>query len=390
MSGPREGWRRLWLRGWAVAWRPWQRRAGGCLPERPRILVVRPDHLGDVLFSGPALRLLRAVFPQAHMTALVGPWGEAAIRRVADLDEVLTCEFPGFTRQAKGSLLGPYRLLWREARRLRGFDLAVVLRFDHWWGAMLAYIARIPRRWGDDIAECRPFLTTAVPYAPGHHEVEQGLRLLQGACRVEGVPCPTVGSELRFAITEEEEAFAERYVAGSGGILVAIHAGAGAPVKLWPAERYAQVADALAGRWGARILLTGSRGELGLAWSVAAAMRAEAFVVAGETTVGQLAALFSRCVLVVGADSGPLHLAVAVGTPTVHLYGPVSPARFGPWAPGREAWHRVIVSPRGCVPCNRLDYAERELAEHSCMAEIATEAVLEAADELVRRAFARR
>ncbi len=390
MSGPREGLRRVLLYAWAIISRPFVSLSSASWLERSRILVIRPDHLGDLLFSTPALRLLRAAFPTAHIAALVGPWGEDVARRNPALDEILTCEFPGFARQPKGSLLAPYRLLQREARRLRSFDLAIVLRFDHWWGALLAYTACIPRRWGYDIPECRPFLTRPVPYVAGYHEVEQNLRLIEAGCQAEGMPCPTAGIDtaLSFSISEEERAFADDYLArhglAGGSPLVAIHPGAGAAVKLWPAERYAQVADALAERWDAVIILTGSRGELGLAWAVAAAMRADPLVAAGETTLGQLAALLMRCDLVIGSDSGPLHLAAAVGAPTIHLYGPANPALFGPWAPGKEAAHRAIVSPMACVPCNRLDYTAADLAKHPCMKEITVAEVLKAAEELLQ------
>ena len=145
------------------------------------ILFIRPDHLGDLLFTTPALRALREAFPQARITCLVGPWGEAVVTGNPCIDEVMLCSFPGFTRQPKRSIIEPYVVLGRYARLLREkeFDSAVVLRFDHWWGALLAYLARIPRRLGYDIAEVKPFLTDVVPYVPGRHEVEQNLALMK-------------------------------------------------------------------------------------------------------------------------------------------------------------------------------------------------------------------
>ena len=134
---------------------------GPSLPAGPasnaprRILVIRPDHLGDLLFATPALHLLRASLPDAHIAALVGPWGEAVLAGNPDIDELLTCPFPGFTRQPKSNPLAPYRLLQAEAQRLAAldFDLALVLRFDHWWGAWLAAAAGIPQRLGYAIDE---------------------------------------------------------------------------------------------------------------------------------------------------------------------------------------------------------------------------------------------
>jgi lipopolysaccharide heptosyltransferase II len=349
------------------------------------ILLIRPDHLGDLLFTTPALRALREAFPQAHITGLVGPWAEAVVASNPCLDEVLLCPFPGFNRQPKKSVIEPYVVLARYARLLREkeFDLAVVLRFDHWWGALLAYLARIPRRAGYDIAEVKPFLTDAVPYVPGRHEVEQNLTLVEA---VGGQPDgqPGRGFPLEFPLGAQDREFAARYLAeqgvGDDDALVCIHPGAGAPVKLWRNEGWAQVADALVEGYGAKVVLTGSASEAPLVQAIAERMASQPLVAAGQTTLGQLAALLARCHLVLGVDSGPLHLAVAVGTPTVHLYGPVDSRTFGPW--GDPARHIVLTSGMDCIPCNRLDYRVDELEDHRCVWDISEAQVLGAARQL--------
>jgi len=260
--------------------------------------------------------------------------------------------------------------------------LAVVLRFDHWWGALLAYLAGIPRRVGYGVAEVRPFLTEAVSYVPGRHEVEQNLALVE---RVVSRKLQVASAPLEFHPSAEDGAFAEEFLAehgiGEGDLLVCIHPGAGAPVKLWREEAWAQVGDALTRRYGAKIILTGSAGERPLCRAIARRMAAEPIVAAGETTLGGLAALMARSRLVLGVDSGPLHLAVAVGAPTVHLYGPVDSRTFGPW--GDPARHAVVTSDMDCIPCNRLDYAPEELDEHPCVRNIPAERVLEAAEGLL-------
>jgi ADP-heptose:LPS heptosyltransferase len=106
-------------------------------------------------------------------------------------------------------------------------------------------------------------------------------------------------------------------------------------------------------------------------------MAGEARLLAGETTLDQLAAVFRGCRLVLGLDSGPLHLAVAMGTPTVHLYGPVDVVTFGPW--GAAERHRALTSDWPCIPCNRLDYADDSVPHHPCVREIGVEKVLAAA-----------
>ena len=357
------------------------------------ILLIRPDHLGDLLFTTPALRALRAAFPQARITGLVGPWAEAVVTSNPNIDEVVLCPFPGFTRQPKKSVIEPYVVLGRYASLLRGkeFDLAVVLRFDHWWGALLAYLARIPRRVGYDIAEVKPFLTDAVPYVPGRHEVEQNLALVEA---VSGQPPlqrfdgqPSQGFPLDFPLSAQDREFAARYLAeqgvGDDDPLVCIHPGAGAPVKLWRTEGWTQVADALVKKYGAKVILTGSASEAPLVQAIAERMASPLIVAAGQTTLGQLAALMARCRLVLGVDSGPLHLAVAVGTPTVHLYGPVDSRTFGPW--GDPARHVVLTSDMDCIPCNRLDYRADELEDHRCVWDISEAQVSEAARRLLER-----
>lgn len=355
-----------------------------------RVLLIRPDHLGDVLLATPAFEALRAAWPDAHVTALVGPWAEAVARRNPYLDAVLTLPFPGFTRAAPASLLAPYALARREAERLRAyrFDAAVVLRFDHWWGALLAALARIPLRLGYGVAEVAPFLTTALPLARATHATRLNLDLIATLTGrtfdvTPGQP-PT-----RFPLSDAEREAAAHWLAargiGDAETLVAIHPGAGAAVKLWTGQAWGAVADALAAD-GARILLTGSAAEAALTAEVAAHTRAAVVDAAGATELPLLAALLAHCALVLGPDAGVLHLATAVGTPTVRLYGPIDPRQFGPW--GDPAQHRVVLAdpPLACQFCERLDYNETELPLHPCVRWITTAQTLKAAHDTLAEA----
>jgi len=351
------------------------------LGEESRILILRPDHLGDLLFATPALRALRKALPRAHIALMVGPWGQEIARRNPYVDQVLICEFPGFERRPKASPLAPYRKLLTAKRLLTGqrFDLAIVLRFDFWWGALLVYLAGIPRRLGYEVAECAPFLSQALAYEGVAHEVERNTALIGMVAGV-GQPGP-----LEFWVREEDRAFAKSYLAardvGEGEPVVSIHPGAGAPVKLWRNEAWAWLGDRLAQEEGVKILITGSANEEKLVQAIAQKMTTPPMISAGETGLGQLAALLERSALVIGPDSGPLHLAVALGVPTVHLYGPVDVRTFGPW--GERSRHKVLVADMHCIPCNRLDYPEEELAEHPCVRQILEEEVLKAARTLL-------
>jgi lipopolysaccharide heptosyltransferase II len=356
---------------------------GANLPRS--VLLMRPDHLGDLLFLTPALRSLRLALPDARLALLAGPWGVEAVRGNRDLDEVYLCSFPGFERGPKMGALAPYRLLYTTAAELRagGYDTAVVLRYDHWWGAWLAATAGIPRRVGYAWPETQPFLTDTQPYVPGRHEVKQNAGLLAALAPM---PEPGALGPLRYTLAPADQAWVASWLGTHriepGRPLIAMHPGAGASVKQWPAAAWAAVGDGLARDAAAQILLTGGPGEQALTRSVTEHMTCAPHDLAGQTTLGQLAALQARCTLVLGSDSGPLHLAVAAGAPTIHLYGPVSAGTFGPWGdPDRQ---RVITSPWACVPCNRLDWSTRAQAYHACLAAITPERVLAEANEMIR------
>jgi heptosyltransferase-2/heptosyltransferase-3 len=347
------------------------------------ILLIRPDHLGDLLFLTPGLHALREALPGARIALLVGPWSAEVVRGNPDADAVITCPFPGFERRPKTSAVAPYRLLADSARRLRqeAFDTAVALRFDHWWGAWLAAEAGIPARIGYDSPETRPFLTNAVAYPPDRHEVLQNVHLLQTlAPDVPEDPGPT-----RYAVSEGDREWADSWLRQQGVSmaqpLVAIHPGAGVAVKQWSPERWAAVAGRLITECGAQILLTGAAAERALVDEVKRSLGRPVLDATGRTSLGQLAALLARCRLVLGSDSGPLHLGVAIGAPTVHLYGPVDAAKFGPW--GEAGRHRVVRTDWPCAPCNRLDWDAGDLAAHGCIPAIGEDRVWRAASALL-------
>ena len=344
----------------------WPRHDGHAGPpaEPLRILLIRPDHLGDVLLAGPARRRLATSLPAARIDWLVGPWAAEVVRRSGHAGAVLTCEFPGFTRRPKGVPWSPYATLLAEARRLRArrYDAAIVLRPDHWWGALLAAAASIPRRIGYAVPESVPFLTDTLPPPGAVHAVEANLALAQHAAGALGArlhdQAPGVLSRAlapSFAVSDEERAWAAgivRELVLNGGPLVALHPGSGADVKNWLPDRWAAVAHDLKNRTGASVILTGGPAEAPLVERIAAGVTPSPPSLVGQTTLGQLAALFERCALVLGGDSGPLHLAAAVGTPTVRVYGPTSRAIFGAW--GDPDRHVSLQASLPCQPCGNI------------------------------------
>ncbi len=384
------------------------------------VLYIKPDHLGDLLLATPVLAALRQRLPKARVTALVGPWSRMVLQRNPDVDMLLTCPFPGFERRPTddrrpttddsgvnamlgrlSSIVGrlssvamPYRTLIHYALLLRAgrYDLAIIGRDDHWWGAALALLAGVPCRIGYSVPECRPFLTTVLPWNPRDHVTAQGLALVRAVDPDPPTTAPAAAGAgegdqfalnaqfpARFDSTQDDIMWADDWIAAqglAGARLVLLHPGTGGPAKLWFAERWAAVADALQDA-GVRLVLTGGPDELALVAEVAAHMQSAALNLAGQTSVGQLAALMRRAALVLGVDSGPLHLAAAQGVPTIHLYGPGDAARFGPW--GDRARHVVLRAELWCSPCGEFAACPRGLARPECMELIASTRVTERA-----------
>ena len=358
-------------------------RAHTPVAQAPRILLLRPDHLGDMLLVTPVLDALKAHAPNAHIAMMVGPWSSEVVARHPAIDRLLTCPFPGF-RRAPQRALAPYILLFSYARQLRRghYDLAINLRPDFWWGAALLYLARIPRRVGYAIAPGTPFLTHALPFHTPELATVSNLRLVSAGLELLGKPplaepYTPAAYPLQFVPTTEEQAWVTERLRKEGldaeTPLVVIHPGTGAAVKLWRTEAWAHCANALPRLLTtpapARIILTGSKGERPLLEEIAQGMTTPPVMVT-DATVGQLAALLGRAMLVLGVDSGPLHLAVAQGTPTVAIFGPTDVRIFGPW--GDAGRHIVIAATQRCpscpfIPCGRLDFPPDELAAHPCV-----------------------
>lgn len=314
----------------------------------PRILLLALLPIGDTLFVTPTLRAVRARYPDARLVALAYAATAPLLRTLPELDAVLI--WPAWRRGM--GLLALARLVAR-LRRAR-FDVCVDFTSPFFkWIPLLAGIRRrtymkfdrlwwlIPgahRRWRATHAvrhyyDCARELDLAPWDAVDHTPV---LPLPAEACQEADAylrahdlspASPASLGVTRSATGRSRFALDERR-----GPLVALHpGGAGmAGHKRWPAERFAALGDALAERWGARVLVLGGADELNLAHAVVQAMRAPAVVANGELSLLASFALIARCDLFVGNDSSPLHAAAALGTPYVGIFGPTCLANFQP------------------------------------------------------------
>jgi len=340
--------------------------------DPPASLLVRATNwLGDAVMTTPALAGVREGFPDARIVLLARPLVAEMFRHHSDVDEVIVYEVPGRHEGA----LGRFRLAI-ELRRRR-FDGALLLQnaFD---AALIAFLGRIPERAGYPTDGRRILLTLPVPLPPGileRHEVEYYLCLLDGL----GIPRP-VPAPLKLAVTEEEkEAMATRLA--SHGIerdapIVAINPGATyGSAKRWYPDRFAAVADALSGEWGAEVVVVGSTAEAPLAGEIEAAARRGVVNLAGKTTVREMMALLSLSSFLVTNDSGPMHIGAALGVPLVAIFGPTDWRRTSPWT----SLAKVVRVEIDCSPC-RLRVCDRG---HECMLGVTPEMVVDAARQLL-------
>ncbi len=344
--------------------------------DAKRLLIIRPDHFGDVLLTTPALQLIKRQRPDVSIHVLCGEWAADVLANYDEIELVLTLDFPGFQRQRDTLARNPFWVALDTAKMLRriGYSSAIIMRPDHWWGAMVAFLAGIRERIGYDINNVSPFLTTQMCYQH-QHVVKQNLRLAEAWL---GIP-EVDHIQLDFAVTVADNENIDRVFSdwqiNSTMSIICIHPGSGAASKLWQSDKWALAADRVATQFSAEIVFTGSASERTLINEIVAKMREKSHIIAGETSVGQLAALYRRSQAVLGTDSGAMHMAAAVHTPTVTLFGPADPLEFAPW--GDSRYHAVVSSAIGCRPCRILDWRNDKPEYHPCVREISVSQVLE-------------
>jgi ADP-heptose:LPS heptosyltransferase len=349
--------------------------AGGGRPvdwgRAGRVAVLRFDHLGDLLMSFPALAALRKALPKARIELFVGPWNEELARLCPSVDAVRVVDVPWFRRPVGPCHpLGLLKLAWRL--RHGRYDLGIELRGD--LRQLLALrLAGVPQRLGHTLSHGKFLLTSSADWAP-RHEVEQNLELLrQGG--LAGVPKPGLAAP-SLAVPPKARAAARALLAKQRlkpGFL-ALHPSAGGPSRLWPEEHWVELLRGLPAGPGLALLGTGAERPR-LEDLRRRSGRADVAVLAGDTSVAVLAGLLGLAGGLVGLNSGPGHLAGAVGTPVLSLFsGANDPARWGPRGPQV----RVMTVPVPCSPC--------ELAvcpfDNACMRFLSPAAVLPAARAL--------
>lgn len=334
-----------------------------------RIAIRGANWLGDSVISIPAVRAIRALFPGSAITMLAPAELAELWEQEGSADRVLTVPRPA-------RLPGALRLV--GALRREKYDLGILFT-NSFSSALFFFMGGVRRRVGYATDGRSILLTSRVPPPPpGLHQAHRYLRVAHAMGPVEYDARPSL------RVPEPLLAWADAILRGAGFApgrpVVGINAGSAyGEAKCWPVERFAALARMVRDRLGAAVVAVGGARERGRAEAICSPLGPDALNAAGETTVMQCAALAGRCGVFVSNDTGPMHLAAAVGTPVVAIFGPTDPGATAPLG------ERMIVR-RGaaCAPCT----ARRCPADHRCMTAVTAEDVFAAVKGLHSRSRA--
>jgi len=347
-----------------------------------RILCVRLDGMGDVLMTTPAMRALRESGEGRHLTLLTSRSGRAVAPYIREVDDVIEFAAP-WMKPPGCAAAGDVALI--ESLKLRRYDAAVIFTVysqSPLPAAYVCYLAGIPLR----LAHCREnpyhlltgWIREPEPHEKLRHEVRRHLDL------VARVGCRTADERLSFTVPDAARERADALLAAVNvqAPLIVVHPGASAPSRRYPGERFAQALDLLLARREATVLFTGAPDEVALVEAIRAAMNAPSRSLAGRLTLGELGAVLERAALLVSNNTGPVHIAAALGTPVVDLYALTNP-QHTPWQVAAEVLYAE-------VPCRFCYRSVCPLGHHECLTRVAPEEIAAAAERLLGSAGAER
>jgi lipopolysaccharide heptosyltransferase II len=344
-----------------------------------RVLCVRLDTLGDVLMTGPAMRALRESGAEPHVTLLTSPPGAAIAELMPEVDETIEYEAP-WMKRGQGDADADADRAMIGMLRARGFDAAVIFTVctqSALPAALMCRLADVPLRLAHSREKPYGLLTDHIadagPREPARHEVRRQLDL------VASVGAATADERLAVEVPAGARDEAATLLHGlgveTGRPWAAVHPGASAPSRRYPPELWAAVCRGLAEN-GVQVVLTGDAAEVTLAGDVLRAADLEGHSLAGRLGLGTLAALLDAAPVLVAGNTGPVHLAAAVGTPVVDVYALTNP-QHTPW----RVPSRVLSYDVPCRWC--LGSVCRE-GHHMCLRGVEPAQVVSAAIELGR------
>ena len=321
-----------------------------------RILLIRLSSLGDIVLTTPAIRAVRAHFPNAYIAMLVAKQSAEILRENPHLDEIITFDRDGKNKDT--------REMWRMNRLLRERKFTMAIDFQRKFRTeMLMYFSGAAKRIGKG-----RFCTVRVHEQGNKHATAHYFDLLHAA----GIPAEDQSLEL-FLAEAERLAAAQQFDAtgvNNKTLTVGLFPGAGWKLREWMPERFAAIGDRLVAHFNANVLIFGGPKETELVQTVANFMNAHAIPFAGNLQVRELAACLEKCDLFLTNDTGPMHIAAAVGTPTISLFGPGNHIRFQPLG----TMHQTL---RHAVPCSPCKQFTDKCKDNICMKGIGVDEVWE-------------
>lgn len=339
-----------------------------------RIVVRGTNWVGDAVMTIPALRELRRLFPTAHITLATRSWAKGLFADANYLDELQVHEGSGLR-----SVVQQVRQ-WRK----RNFDLAVLFP-NSLETALVASLARVPLRIGYATDGRQALLTHPLPlpeWRQSKHEVFYYLKIvaeLEWLIKQEQTfldTQPDGSLEVSDARkTVARDFLSTRGIKGTGALVVLCPGSINSRAKRWPTERYAALGDRLIDELGAEVVVVGSNAEADVSLEVEQQMRNRPVMLTGQTDLAELVATLSLVDLLVTNDTGPAHIASALGRPTLVIFGPTNPLTTRPFSPCGE----IVREPPDCAPCMLRDCP----IDHRCMTAIAPDDVFERARALL-------
>ena len=333
---------------------------------QPEKIVIRgPNWVGDAVLAIPALKAVRERFPQSEITLLVRPWVAGLFTAAPFVDRVW--------REEKPSSLAEWTRIVREVRS-RGFDLALLLP-NSFESALMMFLARVPNRVGYATDGRTWMLTNSIePSTNRRHQIHYYLDLAK-AIRAE-----TDNPPIEIAATDEERRDARSLLAAEGiargaRFLVLNPGAAYGSAKRWHEDRFADVADILAAEMELGVAMIGSESERPIAEQIGARMKSPSAVLSGRTSLETLVGVLAESSLMITNDSGPMHIAAALGVPTVAVFGSTDERVTSPF--GRRT--RVVKNPVECSPCLLRECP----IDHRCMNGVSVDDVCRAARDVV-------
>ena len=337
------------------------------LAKPEKILIVFLSGIGNFILFSPTLRAIRSKFPEAEIILL------AKQKVITDIirDKSIVDHVIHYPKSASG--IRNFTTQVPLARALRGkkYDLVITTFEAQGWKLstfvrMIGGKFSIGYRTGGWYDRCYNKLLT---YDTGMHEVDRHLKI------ADFLGADVKDKTLEISVKEEDRKFAESIIPEDEHLIIGIHPGSSENLwrKRWMPERFAELADRLSERYGAKILVLGGKDEINLAEKISALMKvAKPLLMAGKTTIGQAPALIEQCTLFISNDSGLMHMAAAVKTPVVAIFGPTDPAKNAPFGDG----HSVVRKDISCNPCTHYD--KDVCNSPDCLSVISVDDVMEA------------